>query len=78
MRVSEAYIARLIRDYQKAYEAANDKACPSLLWEGGWFSIGESRRTKYRRTRLEEMLANLRWRAWNERGIDLNQQQGKE
>jgi len=70
VRVTAAYIERLIRNYQKAYEAANNKPCPPLIWEDGWFSIGESRRTKHRRAKLEEMLANLRWRAWNEKGIN--------
>lgn len=74
MKVSANYIARLISNYQKAYEVANDKPCPPLIWEGGWFSIGESRRTKYRRARLEEMLANLRWRAWNEKGINCREE----
>lgn len=71
MKVSPAEINRLMLDYQEAYAAANDKPCPRLVWDSGWFVIGESGRTKYRRARLKEMLANLRWRAWNERSIAL-------
>lgn len=77
MRVTAAYLERLMRDYQQAYAAANSKPCPRLRWEKGWFTIGESGRTKYRRARLEEMLANLRWRAWNERGISISPADGK-
>lgn len=43
---------RLIKEWQTAFEAANDKPAPSVTWSHGWYWIQES---KFRRAKLEEM-----------------------
>lgn len=57
MRMSAAYLERVIRDWQRAYINANGKDAPSVVWEKGWFKVGTMR---YRRKRLEEMTENLK------------------
>lgn len=58
MRVSAGYLERVAREWQRAYLAANGKDAPAVVWEKGWFKIGSIR---YRRQRLEEMTANLKY-----------------
>jgi hypothetical protein len=60
MRVSAAYRERLIREWQEAYEVANDKTAPAVTIDRGWFLIGTKR---YGRARFEEMRNNLRFQA---------------
>jgi hypothetical protein len=60
MRVSPAYRERLIREWQEAYEIANDKTAPAVTVDRGWFLIGTKR---YGRKVFEEMRNNLRFAA---------------
>ncbi len=60
MRVTAAYLERLARDWQDAYQAINDQTAPAVVWEKGWFLISGASSTKYRRAKLEEMRDRLR------------------
>ncbi len=62
MRVSTAYLNKVARDWQKAYEAAHRNEAPTVFWENGWFKIDDGRgyTPRYRRAKLEQMTATLR------------------
>jgi hypothetical protein len=60
MKVTDAYIQRLAREWTSAYEAANGKEAPTVFWINGWFRID---RKKIRRKQLEDMRDVLRMRA---------------
>lgn len=60
MKVTAGYLERLARDYQSAYEAANDALAPPIIWQRGWFKINHAR---YRRKQVEEMRDTLQFRA---------------
>lgn len=60
MRVSAAYLERVAKDWQKAFQEAHDKPAPAVVWEKGWFRIENSWRPRYRRATLEAMTKTLR------------------
>lgn len=60
MKVTDAYIQRLAREWTEAYEAANGKEAPTVFWVDGWFRISLQ---KVRRRTLEKMRDELRRRA---------------
>jgi len=61
MRVSAAYLERVAKDWQHAFEAAHGKPAPQIRWSRGWFRIGDGPLgTGYRRTKLEQMTKVLR------------------
>jgi len=60
MRVSAGYLERVAKDWQNAYAKAHERTAPSVTWEKGWFTIGNERRSKYRRAKLEQMTKVLR------------------
>ena len=62
-RFSIHYLENLAREWQRAYEAANDKPAPAVRWSRGWFriTIDDGPLGKgYRRKELELMRDNLR------------------
>lgn len=61
MRVTTAYLERVIRDWQQAFQKAHGKQAPIVRWSKGWFRIGDGPLGKgYRRTQLEQMTKVLR------------------
>lgn len=60
MKVTDAYIQRLAREWSAAYEAANGKEAPTVFWVNGFFRIDGQ---KIRRKKLEDMRDVLRMRA---------------
>jgi hypothetical protein len=61
MKVSASYLARVAKNWQEAYFAANGKEAPPVIWERGWFLINYGNCTpRFRREQLERMTANLR------------------
>ena len=61
-RFSIHYLEKLAREWQQAYEVANDKTAPAVVWQRGWFVIGAKR---YRRAEFEKMRNELRFRAYS-------------
>lgn len=59
MKLSAAYIQRLIREYQQAFEAVHDKPAPTIAWENGWFRFFPNG-IRFRRPVFEEMRDRLR------------------
>jgi hypothetical protein len=59
-RFSAARIEQIIREWQAAFAEANQRTAPPVIWEKGWFTIGDERQSKYRRWQLERMTQNLR------------------
>ena len=59
MRMSASYIEKLIREYQRAFEAVHHKQAPTVVWENGWFRFFPNG-IRFRRSRLEEMTNRLR------------------
>jgi hypothetical protein len=62
MNVTPAYRERLIRDYKAAYERANGKTAPTVIYQEGWFRFKDYQNRGYRRAAMEEMLECLRER----------------
>ena len=57
MRFAASYLERLGREWQRAYQRANDgKPAPAITWERGWFIIEGHR---YRRAAVERMRDTL-------------------
>lgn len=60
-RVHVAEIEQTAREWQRAFEAAHDKAAPPVYWERGWFRIDHGGwAPRYRRATLEAMTKTLR------------------
>lgn len=62
MRVSAAYLERVARDWQQAFQQAHGKDAPAVVWEKGWFRINNESgwHPRYRRATLEAMTKTLR------------------
>lgn len=61
----------MISEWKNAYELANGKQPPRLVYDRGWFRFDPSTGYRYRRHAVEKMIAVLRARF-------ANQQQRKE